>query len=411
MTKQFLGMAAAVLTAFGLASCSQNEDSTLNPSMLEDKDAVSYTLEMQLPDDFKTRAAAPLAKGSDGLYSFTREINKLWYAVYYEDQWKYDCTTAEAAQPSMTGDKFYLVFKLAKIYDPTKVKIFFWAGNAEDKVTVDYSQTDAEEGNINLNFKARCVSIDPKYVNGSNSSIAEYDSFCGYFQLSPTTNVSNFNLKFTLKRPFAQIHVLSDEFIDPMVRDAYPLGFVASLGFGRAAEGASATNMSSDVVVPTTWFYDNSIGLGDAYKAGEYKYTQTNYEYTNNLANTWPNRTTFKGRDFHYTACLLTFAPVDGILKGAQTTGNVGNYQYLNLAFRMPDKTYGDKTTMFRKVNLPATGIKANNRYVVYNHLTTPTDPNNPDGGGSGGNDLVSDVYNFEISNNSVWDGTGETKF
>lgn len=409
MTKKLFNFTAASLLAVaGLASCSQADEPEMNVVNPSDSESIEWTLEMDLPDMPKTRAAGQGVQGNDGLYKFEREINRLWYAVYYNDQWIYDCTTPESQQAVKIGDNFSLVFKLPKLYDPTKVKLFFWAGNADDKVTTD-NVTSVSDG-INLNFKERCVSLSPKYLNGDNISIAEYDSFCGYFQLAPTTNVTNFNLKFTLKRPFAQIHILSDEFTDPLTRDAYPQGFIATPGFGRDRMGASASNVANELVTPTTWFYDNSISLNPAYKQGEYMYTQTNYEYTNNLVNAWPTRTTFKGRDFHYVGCYLTFAPTDGVVKGAAATGNQSNYNYLNVAFRKPGEGLGQ--ALFKRIKFPSDGIRANNRYIVYNHKTNPgdggqsTDPNDPDPDPSGGGDLVNDVYGFEISADTGWNGT-----
>lgn len=123
MKKHLFAFTAGLLAVAGLASCSQEaepEMSVVNPT---GKDVVEWNLEMDFPDLPKTRAAGQNAQGTDGLYSFSRDINKLWYAVYYEDNWVYDCTTPESQQAIKIGDKFSLIFKLPRIYDPTKVKL------------------------------------------------------------------------------------------------------------------------------------------------------------------------------------------------------------------------------------------------------------------------------------------------
>lgn len=398
MIKKLFSYAACLVAAVGFTSCQQAEEpqSPANPG---DGEVNEWTLDVNLPDDMKTRAAASNSQGSDGLYSFTREIDKIWYAVYYENKLLYTCKSDEAPQAVKSGDKFTLLFRLAKLYDPTKVEIFFWAGNSEDNVTVT-DGTTASNG-INLNFNNCCVSVDPKYLNGNNSVIAEYDSFAGYFQLSNTKNVTNYNLKVTLKRPFAQIHVLSDEFANASVKTAYPNGIVAVPGFGRNA--ATSSNLSTEMVSPTTWFYDNSISLSPAFKQNEYSFTQTNYEFTNTLSNNWPERTTFKERDFHYLGCYLVFAPsADATLKGATATGNTAAYTKLNLAIRKPGEALS--SSLFKAVDLPASGIKANNRYVVYNKKKTG------DGDGEGGGGFVSDSYAFEVLVDNTWNGTTDVE-
>lgn len=353
----------SILCIAFIASCSDEVvidpvQEALNPS-----DGYSeWSLEMKLPDEPKTRAAAQGTAGSDGLYSFSREVNKLWYALYYNDNYIYDCTSSGAPAVEKLGDKFSMNVKISNNWDPSKVKLFFWAGNADDNVTLS-DATSASNG-ININFTQRCVSVDPKYLNG-NGSIAEYDSFCGYFQLSPTANVTNYEPKFSLKRPFAQIHILSDQY----KRDTYSGGIQVIPGFGRNA--ATASNMSSDLVVPTTWFFDESKSLSPTYRQGEYIFAQSNYEFTNDLGNSWPSKTTFNGRDFHYLGCLLTFAPDgEGVLKGSGASGNTSVYGRLNLAIRANGQSVSSSS--FTSVNMPSASVKANNRYVVYNKYVPP---------------------------------------
>ena len=376
------------LLALCCACSSQDEPQVTGSIANPSGDVVEWNLDMSIPDEPKTRAAASVSPGSDGLYTFTgRDINKLWYAVYYNDQWIYDCTSSEAQQAVKIGDNFSLVFKLPKLYDPTKVKLFFWAGNADDAVSTN-NVTSVSNG-INLNFAERCVSIDPKYVNGGNTSIAEYDSFCGYFQLSSTTNVTNFNLKFTLKRPFAQIHLLTSEFEGEALTDLYPSGMAVSLGFGN--NNISLENHTSELSLPTTWFYDDSKTLSPSYKKGDYIYSQNNSIFSAGLSKEFPYTTTMivKGQPIKYTylSCLLTFAPTES------GTSNIP-FNKLNFIAYNPDD--GIQKGDFFSIPMIDSGIRANNRYVIRNL--------------PGENPLFSESYSFTVDVNNYFNGFTENE-
>lgn len=409
--KQFYLPALALLMLGGLISCTDQDEpqnvesgTVFNPN---DKDNIEWSADIVLPDDFKTRAPASGTVGSDGLYTFSRQIDRLWYAVYYNGAYLYDSEQELAPDAIKKGDAFTVLFKFHKDLDPTKIYIFFWAGNQQDNVTVaDVTKSDA----ITLNFKNRCVSVDPKYMNGNNSALQEYDSFAGYFQLSSTKDVSNYNMKVTLKRPFAQIHVLSDEFTFPGVTAAFPNGVTVVPGFGTLA--ATTSNYTTNLVSPTTWFYDSSISLNPTYKKNEFMYTLTDYEFTNKLSGRTPERVTFKNRLMDYLGCFYVFAPIEkSPLKYAASSGNTSSLQYLNLAFRKNGSNIS--SSEFAAVKLPTEGLKANNRYVIYNHANTgdgdgggsPSDPDNPGGGGG----FITDSYAFEVVTAPGWDGTEET--
>ena len=69
--------ASMSVALFALASCSQSEEPA--PSLIaDDGENIEWTADIRLPDDFKTRAAAPGVVGSDGLYTFLRDIDRLW---------------------------------------------------------------------------------------------------------------------------------------------------------------------------------------------------------------------------------------------------------------------------------------------------------------------------------------------
>lgn len=398
--KKFLLSAMSAIAICGLSSCNNEEDaptgSVTNP--LLDKDAVEWTATLELPDEIRTRAAASGSVGTDGLYTFSREINRLWYSVYYNGALLYHSEQTNTPNAVQKGSGFTVLFKFHKELDPSKIYIFFWAGNKDDNVTVADVTTSSA---ITLNFANRCVSVDPKYMNGGNSALQEYDSFAGYIQLSPTKDVANFNLKATLKRPFAQIHVLSDEFTFPGVSTSFPSGVTVVPGFGTVE--ASKTNYTNNLMSPTTWFFDSSISLNPGYRQNEFAYSLTNYEFTNKLSGKTPERVTFKSRSMDYLGCYYVFAPIAKTpLKPAVSSGNTSTYGYLNLAFRKSGDTIGNSE--FASVPLPAAGLKANERYVVYNHA------NSGDGDGGGGG-FITNNFAFEIVTAPSWDNSQEVPF
>lgn len=388
------------MVLIGMASCTQGEEPVPTAEKTNDKDMIEWTADIKLPDDFKTRAAASGTVGSDGLYTFSREINRLWYAVYYNGAYLYDSEQALAPDAVKKGDGFSVLFKFHKDLDPTKIYIFFWAGNTEDNVTVsDVMDTEA----INLNFNNRCVSVNPYYMNGSNKELKEYDSFSGYIQLSSTKDVSNYNVRAILKRPFAQIHVLSDEFSYPGVSVAFPNGVSVIPGFG--SDIANSSNYANNMQLPTTWFFDSSLTMSPAYTQNEYRFTSSNYQFTNNLSGTSPERVTFKNRTMDYLGCLYVFAPVSKApFKYPMASGLSSSLGKLNLAFMKKGEDISK--AQYAAVSLPADGIQANNRYVVYNRQNTGDGDGGPGGNDGDGGGFVTASFTFEVVTAPGWDNT-----
>lgn len=386
-----------------LSSCTQTEEPIAkknNP--WEGPDVVEWTANITLPDDYKTRAAASGSVGTDGLYTFSREIDRLWYAVYYNGSYLYDSEQDMTPDGIKKGDGFTVLFKFHKDLDPTQIYLFFWAGNHEDNVSVS-DVVDSQT--INLNFANRCVSVNPYYINGNNNELQEYDSFAGYYQLSPTKDIANYNMKVTLKRPFAQIHILSDEFTYPGVSTAFPKGVTIIPGFG--GDIANSENYSSNMQLPTTWFFDSSISLNPGYSQNEYRFTATNYQFTNNLSKQTPERVNFKGRTMDYLGCLYVFAPVEkSPLKYPVASGFSSVLSKLNLAFMKKGESIDN--AQFAAVTMPSDGLQANNRYVVYNRQNTGDGDGGPGGNDGDGGGFITASYAFEVVTAPSWDSTNE---
>lgn len=390
----------AALSLLALASCTQAEEPAKDYNPLDEKETVEWPVSISLPDEFRTRGAAEGLVGPDGLYAFSREIDRLWYAVYYNEELLYDSEDASAPETIKTDDGFSVMFKLHQQADPSKVRIFFWAGNAGDNVSV--ADRTASEG-ITLNFKNRCVSVDPKYMNGNNTALQEYDSFSGYITLAESKERAEHHQKIVLKRPFAQIHVLSDEFISPGVNMDFPEGVTVVPGFGT--DKADSSNYAENLMAPYTWFYDASYSLTPAYRDGEYIYKLNDYEFTNTLSGASPERVTFKEREMDYLGCFYVFAPVQKApLKYAVSSGNSSTLGKINLAFRK--KGAALSASEFASVDIPAEGLQANNRYVIYNHESSAGGPGGPGDGG-----FITDNFTFEIVADPEWSGTDEFVF
>lgn len=398
--KKFLFSGSFILALSFLGACTDREEPSGRENPLEGKDLIDWPVSVNLPEEFRTRSAAQGSVGSDGLYAFTRDIDRLWYAVYYNDTFLYDSENPSAPETVKTEDGFQVFFKFHQQIDPSQVKIFFWAGNKEDNVTV---ANVTKSNSITLNFENRCVSVDPKYMNGGNMSLQEYDSFSGYVRLSEKSGSDDYNRRIVLKRPFAQIHVLSDEFTYPGVSIDFPNGVTMVPGFGT--DDATVSNYTSNLLAPTTWFFDSSVSLTPTYGQNEFIYSQNNYEFTNRLSGSTPERVRFKDRDMDYLGCFYVFAPIEKApLKFARSTGNSSSLTKLNLAFRKPSESLSNAE--YASVELPAEGIQANNRYVVYNHENT----GDGDGGhGEGG--FVTNTFTFEILTDPAWDDTVESEY
>lgn len=344
-----------LISLFFFPSCSDDYED-LNPN--NQNDEIVWIADISAKEETITRAPATGSVGSDGLYTFSRVVDRLWYAVYYNNELLFHSEQADSPKTVIKNDGFSVPFKFHKDVDPTKVYIFFWAGCNDDNVTIGNASSS---NGITLNFENRSVSVDPKYMNGNNSELQEYDSFAGYTQLSPTQNTADYNVKVTLKRPFAQIHILSEDFTNSKVSSNYPNGITIVPGFG--ADEVSSSNYTSNLMSPTTWFFDDEIN--GSYKKNEFRYALTNYEFTNKLSGRSPERVTYNGKQMDYLCCYYVFAPVvKAQLKTAQTDGGK-TYNKLNIGIRETGKTLG--TSEFFTISLPSDGLQANNRYVVSN--------------------------------------------
>lgn len=343
-----------------LLSCSSDIEVQDTDDSKKNSDYSEWKLNVSTPDDeaFGTRALS----ASEGLYRFTRNYDKLWYAVYYNNVLVEDEITNSAEAKKTINGKFQLSLMLHKSFDPSKVMVFMWAGNANDNVTTD-NVTSVTDG-INLNFKERCVSVDPKYLNGG-AEIEELDSFAGYIQLATSSTVTNHNITCTLTRPFAQIHILSDEFNYDIIKEYYPDGVKVAAGFGSSE--ANSRTFSSQMMIPTTWFYDDSKSLSKSYKKGEFMYTYTNYEFVNDTKQEWPYQTTFKNNNYYYLGCLLTFAPESGFMKAAACENSTKKYPYFNVAVRRPGENLNQShfSSIQIKSSTSAYAL-AKYRYVIY---------------------------------------------
>ena len=151
------------------------------------------------------------------------------------------------------------------------------------------------------------------------------------------------------------------------------------------------------MVSPTTWFYDSSLDLTPGFLKNEFQFSPTTYEFTNTLSGVSPERVKFKNRTMDYLGCYYVFAPIEkSPLKLAQSTGTPYTLGKVNLAFRK----VGDNisSSEFATVDLPAEGICANNRYVIYNKAADDLEDDDNNGG------FISKKFVFEVVTDPEWE-------
>lgn len=370
-------LAALTLTA-ATTSCSSQEDAVMPEKPgIDFGDAQKVTLEVQMPStELKTRSGEDpaLTYGSDGLYLFPRDIDHLWYAVYYKGTLKYN--SFEPGVPQAYYDSstrtFKLDIQLAKINGTVTLSdysVFFFAGNAADKVT----QSEISDG-IGLDFANKTVYAYPSYLNRSNASgdmftPAQYDFFCKYTTMDRVVN-NQYTGNVTLIRPFCQVSLLTDALTKPMVLSAYDSNRKVSANATPGVKVQMGSSISE--TLPYAWNY----GTDQIITKPIASMPMTIYSRAfDNSSNTYtiPQEVTFRNRKMFCAGSYLMLAPENKKNYMASSTSEVFNFT-LSLSGNV-----GSDTELIG-VNIPAGGIKANEKYVLYNkNMGSGGDGPNPD--------------------------------
>ena len=373
----------ALMGAFAstmLFSCKNAEEPIPSLGDNNSGEMVEYSISVNIPEEMRTRGTTDGIIGESGLYEFPIEtVDNLWYCMYY------DGAVKKSGEVSRTDENpFSISLRVDGNTDPSKVWFFFWAGNKVNNFAA-------------LDYEKRNVRIIPKKIF---SQISHLDAFTGYFQFAPSDDTSIRTQTFTLKRPFAEIHILSDDFL-PSSSDLYKnytSGVSTVAGFGN--EILTQSNYEKQMYYPTTWYFDddpsgthkkNDLVCESQHQAQGAKLTDT---FFNPLDQTTVERVTFNNRIYDYISCFYMFAPLEeaplnhnstelNLLNFFITGGNPSNWASF----------YGGTPI---SVELPENGLKANNKYVIYNKSHQ-----------DGGSGFLDGFYDYEILVNH--DGTWES--
>lgn len=393
--------AASMMAAF--TSC-QSEEGVKNPVEtgvdLSNCETVSLSISMPT-SEMKTRAGETptFSYGDDGLFSFDRTIDRLWYAVYNNGNLLY-----HSVQPGITQavydaekDAFTLDIQIPKINDEIKLEeysVFFFAGNALDKV-----DTKEINNGIGLDFANKTMYAYPALMNrtvasGEMFNPQQYDYFAKYITLDKVVS-SGYNGSVTLIRPFCQVSLLTDELCQASV-----LGTYASDGKVAVKTTPSMFTqraMTTANTLPYGWNYetDNILVKGIA----DLSFTLDARAF-NNVDNSYtiPQEVTFKERKMFCVASYLMLAPSAKKAYDAESDKEQFSFA-LNVS--------GDRgsTDASASADVPTGGLKANEKYIMYNKKY---DPSTGEGGGGG---ILSSHYLVDIVVDPTWEGNNEIGF
>ena len=369
MKHKFLTLALSVAFASTmLFSCSNAEEPNTPPTNeLNNSDLVEYAISVDIPDEMRTRDAATASIGESGLYEFeNRTIDKLWYAIYYNGTLKTSgVTLREDVNP------FKLSYSASSDTDPSKLYFFFWAGNSDDLIATNTSNKDLEINDsklIALNFTNKNVEVNHTLFNQEN--FKNYDSFAGYFQFTDNSLDTNRSKSFILKRPFSEIHCLTDDFQVTDLKDQFTSGSYCFAGFTTS----KMSKYTEIQYMPNKWNYENSTLESNNTNLSSSKPNGFGY-FFNDLNNTISS-VFYKNRTFDYLSCFYIFTPIP-----------YKEFDYLNFIITNSRSQYvAFQTNYIYPIQLPEEGIKPNTKYVIITSLY--------------------DKYEILVDEDQSWDGT-----
>ncbi len=391
-------MAALAMTS-AITSC-QNEETVKMPAnepTLNMTDCQKVSLKIGVPSELKTRAGETptLTYGSDGLYNFSRTVDKLWYAVYNKGNLIYDSFEAGIPQAiyNSESESFMLDILIPKINEEINLadySVFFFAGNALDKV----QNSEITDG-IGLDFANKTLYAYPALLNksvadGDYFKPQQYDYFSKYATLDDIVD-SEFTGSVTLTRPFCQVSLLTDELVHNGILRTYASD-------GKVTVDATPSvftqkESSTSETLPYGWNYGtDELILKDLSQS---TFTLNGKAITNvDGSLTIPQVVTFKSRNMYCIGSYLMLAPDSRKAYNAGSTMEQFSFA-INVTGDL-NSTDANLTT-----DIPTGGLKANEKYVIYNKQF---DPENPEEGG--GHGVLSTHYVLDIVVDPTWEGT-----
>lgn len=374
-----------------LTSC-QNLEEPLSVPNENELDFTEYSVSIVVPDKMDTRnSKSDLSTGEfgvDGLLEFpNREVNKLWYAIYYDKNLVQNNTVSR----ENTQEPFSFTFRLKGYVDPSKIELFFWAGQNSDPVAVTTSESNKSiyGSSIYLNFINKWVCVQASVLNKNCSIGNSFTLFTPFITEAESKETSR---SFLLKRAFSEIHVLSDDFIvtDLKKEDKWKDGIHVFPGFGTEKFNKNVLSIQNNLTQPYLWYFDDSEEyFKDQIFAQKCLYQEP--YFFNSLSGNLKERTTYKNREMDYWCCLYVFSPVP-----------ISNFNYLNLMVMNENNVASSPAQSkaeYISLEIPNQLILPNHKYVFYNKSR--------ENGGSGFIDGVY-IHDFDVTvtENADWDNS-----
>ena len=424
--KSILYSVVALTMATSVASCSNEEAVKMPETMgtsLENCGTVSLTVKMPVYD-LKTRAGQEpgVTYGDDGLYCFNRVIDKLWYAVYNNGTLLYHSFQPGIYQGvyNSEDETFKLNIRIPLINGQIKLNeysVFFFAGNSLDNV-----QNKEIADGIGLDFANKTLYAYPAFLNKSIASgemftPVQYDFFSKYITLDKVVD-DDLNGSVTLTRPFCQVSLLTDELCQPAILSTYASDYKVAVDTTPSMYTKNASSTSESL--PYGWNYGTDALLTKS--RSELSLT-LNTRAFNNVDNslTIPQEVTFKNRKMFCTGSFLMLAPDSRKAYNQDSTSERFKFDLIATGNR-------SSTTACVSAKVPSGGLKANEKYIMYNRKFNPEtgelgdpddpddkdpddddpdkpDPNRPDGG------IFSSNYIIAIEVDPTWDNNSNIVF
>lgn len=414
--KIFNSVAVAALMVAGLTSCS--EESSMAPQMPD----VSTEGFVYAPDDswsqFKLTTSAPeeelrsrafgtseVTVGADGLWTFNQHIEDcdLWYAVYEQlsngnKQLLFDSSTSGAPKPvrdKNDNSKWSLVYSLPKSVDIESIYIYLYAGHKT------YTHVIGKSGVINnsaspdaeVRFTTAELELKP---NGRQPHTDGYFYNGFYYCGKAIGGASATTTEITLKRPWAEVHVLTDEFYrnGDIAKIWYPNGLFSRMGMSTDGAYSAWNSRISDLYFKVE---------GTSAKQNGADTPLCSYNNTLN-ASQW-ERVTFDGRKMDYLGCYH----VPHTIVNASAWGNGiianNNNPYISINKKAWTTAADMKANDVINVQLPTTTFNENTRYIFYNKKLNDGDTEAP------GEGMLTNNWTYTIVAGTGWDSSNNKPY
>lgn len=407
---------ASICMMAALTSC-QSQEEVINPTdkgILDLSNCETVSVAIGIPDDgMKTRAGEVpgFSYGADGLLSFSRTIDKLWYGIYHNGVLIYHSMQPGVPQAryNAANQSFALDIQIPRLNEQinlSEYSVFFMAGNALDNV-----DTKEITDGIGLDFANKIMYAYPSFinrttVNGSMYDPEQYDFFCKYTTLDKIVGTGATTGNITLTRPFCQVSLLTDELCQPNIINAYSNNSMLSVETVPYITAQKVASSSNTLVYG--WNYGTDALLTK--DASDMPLT-LNARVFDNSTNAYsiPQQVNFNDRRMYCLATYLMLAPDTKAVYDSKAQKSLFGFN-LNVV----GNTGSTNTSI--AVEIPSSSLRANEKYVLYNkHYNSGDRDDDGDGvpdtptGGDGG--LFSTHYAIDIVVDPSWQSSNNSTY